>query len=187
MATLTKNAIFRSKTELEAIARQFVEASREVICAYFGNIDRNSGYFLLRIFLSSHPSIHPLIGLLVGQHSGHISIENRLNCVNHTLFSLQQHWFTFLLAHECVVPEFPLWLGFSPEHLLATNATANVGHTGASQFGPCRRLGPHWWDTPLLTHLHLLHHFPLFSIELRQRCWGVLDGGSLFFLTPHRC
>ena len=45
---------------LEAIARQSVEALREVICAYFGNIDRNSGYFLLRIFLSSHPTLHGL-------------------------------------------------------------------------------------------------------------------------------
>ena len=58
MAFLDKNAIFRPYFELEAIARQSVEASREVICAYFGNIDRNSGYFLLRIFLSSHPSGH---------------------------------------------------------------------------------------------------------------------------------
>ena len=57
MAFLDKNAIFRHNIELEAIARQSVEASREVICAYFGNIDRNSGYFLLRIFLSSHPSV----------------------------------------------------------------------------------------------------------------------------------
>ena len=58
MAFLDKNVIFRSYFELEAIARQSVEASREVICAYFGNIDRNSGYFLLRIFLSSHPTDH---------------------------------------------------------------------------------------------------------------------------------
>ncbi len=58
MAFSDKNAIFRPYFELEAIARQSVEASREVICAYFGNIDRNSGYFLLRIFLSSHPSAH---------------------------------------------------------------------------------------------------------------------------------
>ena len=57
MAFLDKNAIFRHNIELEAIARQSVEASREVICAYFGNIDRNSGYFLLRIFLSSHPIV----------------------------------------------------------------------------------------------------------------------------------
>ena len=59
MAFLSKNAIFRPNIELEAIARQSVEASREVICAYFGNIDRNSGYFLLRIFLSSHPNGDP--------------------------------------------------------------------------------------------------------------------------------
>ena len=58
MAFLDKNAIFRHNIELEAIARQSVEASREVICAYFGNIDRNSGYFLLRIFLSSHPNVY---------------------------------------------------------------------------------------------------------------------------------
>ena len=62
MAFLDKNAIFRHNIELEAIARQSVEASREVICAYFGNIDRNSGYFLLRIFLSSHPNVQPLAG-----------------------------------------------------------------------------------------------------------------------------
>ena len=43
---------------LEAIARQSVEASREVSCAYFGNIGRNSGYFLLPIFLAVHPSGH---------------------------------------------------------------------------------------------------------------------------------
>ena len=60
MAFLDKNAIFRHNIELEAIARQSVEASHEVIYAYFGNIDRNSGYFLLRIFLSSHPSVQPL-------------------------------------------------------------------------------------------------------------------------------
>ena len=52
MAFLDKNAIFRHNIELEAIARQSVEASRKVICAYFGNIDRNSGYFLLPIFLA---------------------------------------------------------------------------------------------------------------------------------------
>ena len=50
MAILSKNAIFRPKTELGAIARQSVEASREVICAYFGNIGRNSGYFLIPLF-----------------------------------------------------------------------------------------------------------------------------------------
>ena len=43
--------------ELEAIARQPVEASREVICAYFGNIGRNSGYFLHPIFLAVHPYV----------------------------------------------------------------------------------------------------------------------------------
>ena len=57
MAFLDKNAIFRPYFELEAIARQSVEASRLVICAYFGNIGRNSGYFLFRIFLGSHPSV----------------------------------------------------------------------------------------------------------------------------------
>ena len=44
---------------LEAIARTSVEASREVICAYFGNIGRNSRYFLLPIFLAVHPSAQP--------------------------------------------------------------------------------------------------------------------------------
>ena len=58
MAFLDKNAIFRHNIELEAIARQSVEASREVICAYFGNIGRNSGYFLHPIFLAVHPSVH---------------------------------------------------------------------------------------------------------------------------------
>ena len=42
--------------ELEAIARQSIEASRKVICAYFGNIGRNSGYFLHQIFLAVHPN-----------------------------------------------------------------------------------------------------------------------------------
>ena len=45
MAFLDENAIFRPHIELEAIARQSVEASREVICAYFGN-------------MGSHPSVH---------------------------------------------------------------------------------------------------------------------------------
>ena len=58
MAFLDKNVIFRPYFELEAIARQSVEASREVICAYFGNIGRNSGYFLHPIFLAVHPSVH---------------------------------------------------------------------------------------------------------------------------------
>ena len=58
MTTLSKNAIFRPKTELEAIARWFVEASREVNCVYFGNIDRNSGYFLHPIFLGSYLNEH---------------------------------------------------------------------------------------------------------------------------------
>ena len=44
--------------ELEAIARTPVEASREVICAYFGNIGRNSGGFLLPIFFVDQPSAH---------------------------------------------------------------------------------------------------------------------------------
>ena len=43
-------AIASSSAQLEAIARQSVDASREVDCAYFGNIGRNSGYFLLPIF-----------------------------------------------------------------------------------------------------------------------------------------
>ena len=59
MAFLSKNAIFRPNIELEAIARQPVEASREVICAHFGNIGRNSGYFLLPIFLGSYLIVHP--------------------------------------------------------------------------------------------------------------------------------
>ena len=59
MAFLDKNVIFRPYFELEAIARQSVEASREVICAYFGNIGRNSGYFLLPIFLAVHPNADP--------------------------------------------------------------------------------------------------------------------------------
>ena len=42
---------FRPNFELGAIARQSIEASRYVICAYFGNIGRNSGDFLLSIFL----------------------------------------------------------------------------------------------------------------------------------------
>ena len=58
MAFSDKNAIFRPYFELEAIARQSVEASREVSCAYFGNIGRNSGYFLLPIFLAVHPNAH---------------------------------------------------------------------------------------------------------------------------------
>ena len=58
MAFLSENAIFRSEIALEAIARQSVEASREVSCAFFGNIGRNSEYFLLPIFLAVHPSVH---------------------------------------------------------------------------------------------------------------------------------
>ena len=60
MAFLDKNAIFRPYFELEAIARQSVEASHEVSCAYFGNIGRNSGYFLLPIFLAVHPTVQLL-------------------------------------------------------------------------------------------------------------------------------
>ena len=56
MTILSKNAIFRPKTELEAIARWSVDASREVDCAYFGNIGRNSGYFLLPIFFVDQPN-----------------------------------------------------------------------------------------------------------------------------------
>ena len=55
---MDKIVIFRPNIELEAIARQSVEASREVDCAYFGNIGRNSGYFLLPIFLGSYLSVH---------------------------------------------------------------------------------------------------------------------------------
>ena len=58
MAFLDKNTIFRPHIELEAMAIQSVEASREVICASFGNIGRNSWYFLLPIFLGSHPNGH---------------------------------------------------------------------------------------------------------------------------------
>ena len=58
MTILSKNAIFRPKTELEAIARWSVDASREVDCAYFCNIGRNSGYFLLPIFLASYLTEH---------------------------------------------------------------------------------------------------------------------------------
>ena len=66
MAFLDKNVIFRPYFELEAIARQSVEASREVICAYFGNIGRNSGYFLHPIFLAVHTTVYFwLIFLLV--------------------------------------------------------------------------------------------------------------------------
>ena len=56
MAFLVKIAIFRPNIELEGIGIQSVEAKREVICAYFGNIGRNSGYFLLPIFLGSYLS-----------------------------------------------------------------------------------------------------------------------------------
>ena len=59
MTIFSKNAIFRPKTELEAIARQSVDASCEVDCAYFGNIGINSGYFLLPIFLGSYLNVHP--------------------------------------------------------------------------------------------------------------------------------
>ena len=65
MAFLSKNAIFRPETEQEAIARQSVEASREVSCAYFCNIGRNSRYFLLPIFLAVHPTVHLLCGFIV--------------------------------------------------------------------------------------------------------------------------
>ena len=58
IAFLDKNAIFRPYFELEAIARQSVQASRKVSCAYFGNIGRNSGYFLLPIFSAVHPNDH---------------------------------------------------------------------------------------------------------------------------------
>ena len=59
MAFSDRNDIFIPYFELEAIARQSVEASREVDCAYFGNIGRNSGYFLLPIFLAVHPITQP--------------------------------------------------------------------------------------------------------------------------------
>ena len=57
MAFLDKNVIFRPYFELEAIARQSVEASCKISCAYFGNIGRNSGYFLHPIFLAVHPNV----------------------------------------------------------------------------------------------------------------------------------
>ena len=60
MAILTKIAIFRPKTELEAIARTPVQASREVNCAYFSNIGRNRRYFLHPIFLVVLPTAHSL-------------------------------------------------------------------------------------------------------------------------------
>ena len=60
MAFLDKNAIFRPNIELEAIARQSVEASREVDCAHFSNIGRNSRYFLLPIFLGSYLNGHAI-------------------------------------------------------------------------------------------------------------------------------
>merc|ERR1712015_52336 len=60
MTIWSKTAIFRPKTELEAIARWSVEASCEVDCAYFGNIGRNSGYFLLPIFLGSYLKEQPV-------------------------------------------------------------------------------------------------------------------------------
>ena len=59
MTILSKHAIFRPKTELEVIARWSVEALRKVDFAYFGNIGRNSGYFLLPIFLGSYLTVHP--------------------------------------------------------------------------------------------------------------------------------
>ena len=59
LAFLIKTAIFRPNIELEAIARQPIKVSREVICAYFGNIGRNSGYFLLPIFFGSYLNVHP--------------------------------------------------------------------------------------------------------------------------------
>ena len=68
MTILSKNAIFRPKTELEAIARWSVEASREVDCAYFGNIGRNSGYFLLPIFLGSYLSVKSSFGWNTYKH-----------------------------------------------------------------------------------------------------------------------
>ena len=60
IAFLDKIVIFRPNIELEAIARWSVDASCEVDCAYFGNIGRNSGYFLLPIFLGSYLGVHPL-------------------------------------------------------------------------------------------------------------------------------
>ena len=58
MAFMEKNAIFRPHIELEAIARQSVEASLEVFCAYFGNIGRNRTYFLHPICLVVLPTAH---------------------------------------------------------------------------------------------------------------------------------
>ena len=76
MTILSKNAIFRPKTELEAIARWSVDASREVDCAYFGNIGRNSGYFLLPIFLGSYLSGHLLARSEVDKV--HFKVKNHL-------------------------------------------------------------------------------------------------------------
>ena len=64
MAVLDKNVIFRPYFELEAKARQSVEALCEVICAYFGNIGRNIGYFILPIF--SQIELHHCSGGKVG-------------------------------------------------------------------------------------------------------------------------
>ena len=69
IAFLDKIVIFRPNIELEAIARQSIEASREFDCAYFGNIGRNSGYFLLPIFLGSY-LIVDLSCLLQCKHKG---------------------------------------------------------------------------------------------------------------------
>ena len=66
IAFLDKIVIFRPNIELEVIARQSEEASCEVDCAYFGNIGRNSGYFLLPIFLGSYLSEHCILAVVKG-------------------------------------------------------------------------------------------------------------------------
>ena len=54
-----KKCNFHPYFDLEAIARQSVEASRLVICAYIGNIGGNSRYSLLPIFWGSYHTGHP--------------------------------------------------------------------------------------------------------------------------------
>ena len=76
MTILSKNVIFRPKTELGAIARWSVDASREVDCAYFGNIGRNRGYFILPIFLGSYLIVHALciLQLIQVETYGHLKL-----------------------------------------------------------------------------------------------------------------
>ena len=67
IAFLVKIVILRPNIELEAIARQSVDASCEVDCAYFSHIGRNSGYFLLPILLGSYLTAHSCIPSLHSQ------------------------------------------------------------------------------------------------------------------------